>query len=119
MTPPEQISTPNPYTLSMSCQVTWCALPPHNLTHGLPGRRHVEGERAARGRGRASDVARALCPRCGQANERTGNNNHMACWACQQHYCFLCREVLGRRGGGLHFGKRGGCQQHTVLAQAA
>ncbi|KAK9802927.1 hypothetical protein WJX73_008936 [Symbiochloris irregularis] len=58
------------------------------------------------------------CPRCGQAVERRGNNNHMACWACQQHFCFLCRTVLGKRGG-LHFGKRGGCQQHTVITAGA
>lgn len=65
------------------------------------------------------DRNQSTCPRCGQGNARMSNNNHMACWACQQHYCFLCRAVLGRKGGGLHFSRRGGCQQHTGPALAA
>ena len=43
-----------------------------------------------------------------------GNNNHMACWSCTSHFCYLCRAVLrGKGAGGSHFGPRG-CKQHTA-----
>ncbi|KAG1662821.1 hypothetical protein FOA52_009035 [Chlamydomonas sp. UWO 241] len=60
-----------------------------------------------------ANVRPANCPACGQLNAREGGNNNVRCWACNNHFCALCRASLGRKPG-AHFGMGAGkCKQHT------
>ncbi|KAJ7533735.1 hypothetical protein O6H91_13G061700 [Diphasiastrum complanatum] len=51
------------------------------------------------------------CPNCRQRNIKEGNNNHMFCWACQNHYCGVCNKMVRRAAE--HYGPNK-CRQHTA-----
>jgi E3 ubiquitin-protein ligase RNF14 len=54
------------------------------------------------------------CPRCGQMNYKERQNNHMQCFACQNHYCYMCRQALvGRGASAKHYGPKAACKQHS------
>ena len=61
---------------------------------------------------RGADIAAARsCPNCKQVNYKDRGNNHIFCWACQNHYCGLCNKMVRR--GADHFGTNK-CKQHTA-----
>ena len=62
--------------------------------------------------GRVAPLPTASCPQCGQPNYRFARNNHLQCWSCTRHFCAVCKTVLQRRGGGMHFGPKK-CPQHS------
>jgi E3 ubiquitin-protein ligase RNF14 len=51
------------------------------------------------------------CPNCKQVNYKAGGNNHIFCWACQNHYCGLCNKMVRRAAS--HFGTNK-CKQHSA-----
>ena len=52
------------------------------------------------------------CPGCGQATFQPNRLNLVRCWACAQHYCAACKQLL-RGKVGLHYVKANGCKQHA------
>jgi E3 ubiquitin-protein ligase RNF14 len=75
-------------------------------------RRAGRGGNRGGGGGGGAPTPNSNCPSCGQPNYRFANNNHLHCWSCRLHFCAVCRTVLQRRGGGMHFGPKG-CPQHS------
>jgi E3 ubiquitin-protein ligase RNF14 len=70
------------------------------------------GDNGGGGGDRVAPLPMSNCPSCGQPNYRFARNNHLHCWSCTRHFCAVCRTVLQRRGGGMHFGPKG-CPQHS------
>ncbi|CAA0828657.1 NDR1/HIN1-like 8 [Striga hermonthica] len=51
------------------------------------------------------------CPCCGRHNVKIWKSNHITCWACKRHYCYLCRERVRQRSE--HFGPTG-CSSRRI-----
>ena len=62
-------------------------------------------------RGAEGMAAARPCPNCKQVNYKDGGNNHIFCFACQNHYCGVCNKMVRRSAG--HFGVNK-CKQHTA-----
>eukprot|EP01097_Dermamoeba_algensis_P011439 TRINITY_DN8873_c0_g1_i1.p1 TRINITY_DN8873_c0_g1~~TRINITY_DN8873_c0_g1_i1.p1 ORF type:complete len:380 (-),score=33.70 TRINITY_DN8873_c0_g1_i1:53-1192(-) len=56
-------------------------------------------------------VRSRMCPNCKQLNMKTERNNHMICYSCKTHICFLCGKIIRST---THFGA-GGCKQHSDI----
>ncbi|KAK2146648.1 hypothetical protein LSH36_591g01016, partial [Paralvinella palmiformis] len=52
------------------------------------------------------------CPKCKHDNLKQGRDNHIHCWFCQAHFCFLCLEVL-HNPITSHYMKGRSCVQHS------
>ncbi len=72
---------------------------------GMPHAPHTQGAL------QALQVRLCRCVVCGQENVKQGGNNNVRCWACNCHFCYLCRTWL-RNKPGAHFGP-GRCKQHS------
>ena len=42
------------------------------------------------------------CPNCGTLIEKRGGCNHMTCYKCKGHFCWLCDKAFGERGPFYH-----------------
>lgn len=51
------------------------------------------------------------CPICRQENIKDGGNNHILCWACGCHWCWMCRQKVEKTS--QHFGPQYPCKQHS------
>eukprot|EP00299_Pterocystis_sp_00344_P013063 c6357_g1_i3.p1 GENE.c6357_g1_i3~~c6357_g1_i3.p1 ORF type:complete len:549 (-),score=110.44 c6357_g1_i3:34-1521(-) len=56
----------------------------------------------------------ARCPNCHAEALKIGTNNHVNCFQCGHHFCFLCRSILRKGESASHFGVIASrCRQHT------
>eukprot|EP01103_Thecamoeba_quadrilineata_P002918 TRINITY_DN12764_c0_g1_i1.p1 TRINITY_DN12764_c0_g1~~TRINITY_DN12764_c0_g1_i1.p1 ORF type:complete len:552 (+),score=99.95 TRINITY_DN12764_c0_g1_i1:56-1711(+) len=57
------------------------------------------------------EVVFRLCPHCRVQCVKIDNNNHILCWSCGHHFCFLCGKHV--KNSASHFSKSG-CPQHST-----
>lgn len=53
------------------------------------------------------------CAKCGQRNLKKQRNNHIKCWACATHMCFICKDRIQEKVLMSHFGPGKPCVQHS------